>query len=139
MEGPVSSVKVSPQAFRQAMRQETERMLDEVMTAVNDAPDGAWINASEMKVRDVMAEYRRRVFEKALQMKTDAAEGAFSPGEPANRQADEQQGSGGAKHPDRQRPRESLASALAEPGRRRRGPGRRAAGRGGSDGEFGSP
>lgn len=90
MEGSVSSVKVSPQAFREAMRQETERMLDEVMTAVNDAPDGAWINASEMKVRDVMGEYRRRVFEKALQMKTDAAEGAFSPGGPGDGKATEE-------------------------------------------------
>lgn len=89
MEGSVSGVKVSPQAFRQAMRRETERMLDEVMAAVNDAPDGAWVNASEMKVRDVMGEYRRRVFEVALQMRTDAAEGAFSPGGPGDGRAAE--------------------------------------------------
>jgi len=55
-------------------------MLREVMQAVNQAPDGAWINGSENKVRDLIGEYRTRAFEKALQMRTDAAEGAFSPG-----------------------------------------------------------
>ena len=79
MEGSTRGVKVTPEAFRQAMRQATEQMLEAVMTAVNDAPDGAWINASEMKVRDVLGEYRRLVFEKALQMKGELAEGAFSP------------------------------------------------------------
>ena len=77
---PAEPAGVSPQAFVEAMRGETEQVLREVMEAVNRAPDGAWINASEMKVRDLMAEYRRRVFEQALQMKVEAAEGAFPPG-----------------------------------------------------------
>lgn len=80
MEDQVTVAKVSPEAFVAAMRQETEWMLRQVMGAVNDAPDGAWINGSERQVRDLLGEYRRRVYEKALQMKTDAAEGAFSPG-----------------------------------------------------------
>lgn len=90
MEGSVSRVPVvnrtpiSTDAFRDAMRAQTDQMLDQVMTAVNNAPDGAWIKASEMTVRSVLEEYRRRVFERALQLKCDAAEGAFSPGGPAN-------------------------------------------------------
>jgi hypothetical protein len=80
MEDLVEVGGVSPEAFVAAMRQDTERMLREVMVAVNCAPDGAWINGSERQVRDLLGEYRRRVFERALQMKTDAAEGAFSPG-----------------------------------------------------------
>jgi hypothetical protein len=76
----VGKAGVSPQEFVEAMRGETERVLREVMEAVNRAPDGSWINGSEMKVRDLMGEYRQKVFEKALQMRTDAAEGAFSPG-----------------------------------------------------------
>lgn len=72
--------QVSPQAFVEAMRPETEQLLQEVMAAVNAAPDGAWINDSEMQVRDLMGEYRRTVFEKALQMRANAAERAFSPG-----------------------------------------------------------
>lgn len=88
----MSQIQVSQSAFVEAMRQETEQMLSEVMAAVNRAPDGAWINASENIVRDRMAEYRRRTFEKALQMRADAAEGAFSPGGPGERQDVEKQG-----------------------------------------------
>jgi hypothetical protein len=88
----VTSAQVTPQAFVEAMRPQTEEMLREVMAAVNAAPDGKWINGSEMKVRDLLGEYRQKVFEKALQMKTNVAEGAFSPGGPGDRQADEEQG-----------------------------------------------
>ena len=84
MDGTVSGVRVSPEKFLDAMRQETEQMLGDVITAVNQAPDGAWINGSEMQVRDLLEEYRRRVFERALQMKTESAEGAFSPGGPGD-------------------------------------------------------
>lgn len=84
METVMDAVQVSPESFVVEMRQETEEMLRQVMEAVNKAPDGAWINGSEEKVRDVLGEYRRRVYEKALQMRTDAAEGAFSPGRRRN-------------------------------------------------------
>jgi hypothetical protein len=80
MEEVMVAARVSPESFVAEMRQETEEMLRQVVGAVNQAPDGAWIKGSEEKVRDVLAEYRRRVYEKALQMRTDAAEGAFSPG-----------------------------------------------------------
>ena len=93
MDGQMVGVTVSPESFAAAMRSETEKMLREVMEAVNQAPDGAWINGSEMQVRDLLGEYRRRVFEKALQMKVDAAEGAFSPDGPGHGQAAEKQGS----------------------------------------------
>jgi hypothetical protein len=84
MEGEMRSVQVSGDAFVEAMRRETEEMLRQVMEAVNKAPDGAWINGSENQVRDLLGDYRRRTFERALQMKTDAVEGAFSPGGPGN-------------------------------------------------------
>lgn len=83
-ESVMGAVRVSPESFVSEMRQETEEMLRRVMEAVNKAPDGAWINGSEGEVRDVLGEYRRRVYEKALQMRTDAAEGAFSPGRRPN-------------------------------------------------------
>ena len=92
MDGQMSRIQVSESAFVEAMRRETEQMLSEVMAAVNRAPDGAWINASENQVRDRMAEYRRRTFEKALQMRADAAEGAFSPGGRGKQSGVEKQG-----------------------------------------------
>ena len=51
------------------------------MQAVNDAPDGEWIARSEEQVRDLSAEFRKRVFEQAVQQRIDAAEAAFSPSE----------------------------------------------------------
>jgi len=91
MEGQIRGVEVPPESFVASMRRETEKMLREVMEAVNKAPDGAWINGSESQVRDLLGEYRRRVFERALQMKVDAAEGAFPPGGPGDGQAAEKQ------------------------------------------------
>lgn len=74
------AAKVPEQAFVESMREEMERVLAGVMRAVNDAPDGAWINGSEWKVHDAFEELRRLTYERALRMKTKAAEGAFSPG-----------------------------------------------------------
>jgi hypothetical protein len=119
MDGQMIGVAVSPESFCPAMRQENETMLREVMEAVNKAPDGAWINGSEMQVRDLLGEYRRRVFEKALQMKVDASEGAFSPNGPGDGQAAEKQGSWRPQRVDQQRAGERAAPATAVPGRRR--------------------
>jgi hypothetical protein len=54
-------------------------VLQSVMKAVNNAPDGDWIGGSEEQVRDLLADFRRQVFEKAVQLKVDAAEAAFPP------------------------------------------------------------
>ena len=61
------------------MREEMDRFAKQVMEAVNQAPDGEWISGSEEKVRDITAEMRQRLFERAVQERTDAAEAAFPP------------------------------------------------------------
>lgn len=71
--------QVPPEQFAEAMKQEMEQYLKDVMDAVNRAPDGEWIAGSEERVRDLSAEMRRRVFEKAMQKRLDAAEAAFPP------------------------------------------------------------
>ena len=86
-----SVVKV--ESYIEEMREMTEAMLREVVEAVNKAPDGAWINGSEMQVRDTLAVFRRKAYEKALQMRTDAAQAAFSPGGCSDGQAFAKQGS----------------------------------------------
>jgi len=71
--------------FKERMRAEMEKLLDEVASAVDDAPAGRIIRDSEEKVRDAFAEFRQKTFERALQMKVDAAEAAFPPsGQPGN-------------------------------------------------------
>ncbi len=74
-----ASPRVSPQQFAESMKEEVERYLKDVMEAVNRAPDGEWIAGSEERVRDLSAEMRRRVFERAMQRRVDAAEAAFPP------------------------------------------------------------
>ena len=74
-----SGCQVAPEKLVAAMEQEVQQYLQTVMQAVNNAPDGAWIAGSEESVRDLSADFRRRVFERAVQMRVDAAEAAFPP------------------------------------------------------------
>jgi hypothetical protein len=73
--------KVSREEYAKQMKAEMEGYLASVIDAVNEAPDGAWIAGSEEQVRDLSADFRRRVFERAVQMRVDAAEAAFPPSE----------------------------------------------------------
>lgn len=80
--------RVPPQEFADSMKQEMEQYLKEVMEAVNNAVDGEWISGSEEQVRDIAAEMRQRIFERAMQRRVDAAEAAFPPSARSdNRQA----------------------------------------------------
>jgi len=79
-----TSPRVSPEQFAESMKQEFEQYAKEVMEAVNDAPDGQWIAGSEEQVRQLSAEMRRKVFERAMQQRVDAAEAAFPPSAPSN-------------------------------------------------------
>ena len=83
---------VMAEAYVERMREITETMLRGVAVAVNKAPHGAWIKGSEMEVRDLLREYRRKAYETALQMRTDAAQAAFSPGGRNDGEAVAQQG-----------------------------------------------
>jgi len=75
--------QVPPEKFVETMKDEIEQYVKDVMQAVNQAPDGEWIAGSEERVRDLSAEMRRRVFEKAVQQRVDAAEAAFPPSAPS--------------------------------------------------------
>jgi hypothetical protein len=95
--------KVVVEAYLQRMQAKTEAMLRGVAAAVNAAPDGAWINGSEMQVRDLFADLRREAYEMALQMRLEVKQAAFSPGGPGGRSAAAEQRSGQPQHADRQR------------------------------------
>jgi hypothetical protein len=79
-----TSPRVSPEQFAESMKQEFEQFAKEVMEAVNDAPDGQWIAGSEEQVRELSAEMRRELFERAVQQRVDAAEAAFPPSAPSH-------------------------------------------------------
>ena len=73
--------KMDRNAYREQMRAEVERALREVADAVDNAPCGRVIRDSEEKARDALDRFRQAAYEKAVQMKVNAAEAAFSPSE----------------------------------------------------------
>ena len=84
----MTAPQVASDKLVESMQQEMQQYLQSVMKAVNNAPDGDWIGGSEEQVRNLSADFRRRVFEQAVQLKVDAAEAAFSPSaQPDDRQA----------------------------------------------------
>ena len=74
--------QLSPEALLESLRGRFEELCRSVADAVNQAPAGQVINASEEKVRDLFADFRRQAYQTALQLRIDAAEAAFSPGRP---------------------------------------------------------
>lgn len=78
-----TSPQVPPEEFVASMREEVDQYLQQIMDAVNQAPDGDWISGSEEKVRDIAAAMRRRVYEQAVQKRVDAADAAFPPSAPS--------------------------------------------------------
>jgi hypothetical protein len=75
----MSTPKVAPEDFVNAMQREMQEYLQSVMNAVNKASDGQWLADSEEPVRELSADFRRQAYEKAVQMRVDAAEAAFPP------------------------------------------------------------
>ena len=73
--------KLDRKAYEEQVRAEFERALREVADAVDGAPRGRVIRDSEEKARDALDRFRQVAYEKAIQMKVNAAEAAFPPSE----------------------------------------------------------
>jgi hypothetical protein len=71
--------KLDRKAYEEQMRAEFERALREVAEAVDSALQGRVIRDSEEKARDALDRFRQVAYEKAIQMKVNAAEAAFPP------------------------------------------------------------
>jgi hypothetical protein len=105
--------------FIAAMQAEVRQTLERIATAVNEAPDGNVISGSEIQVRDVMAEFRRKAFETAVQMRIDSTESSFSPSEGRIGGQQAEQGAVQPQHAERQRADRSETAAVVR-GRRRK-------------------
>jgi hypothetical protein len=68
-------------ALKRELTAEFQQSLGQAMDAVERAPDGSWISASEWEIRELFQKLSARAYERILQAKLDAAEtsGAFSP------------------------------------------------------------
>lgn len=63
----------------QQMQPNFERAMREVARAVNQAPDGQWIDASEEPVREAMSQLRQEVYQQMLQARLNEAQASFFP------------------------------------------------------------
>ena len=68
---------LSADTLQEQLRVRFEQLCRDVAAAVNQAPAGQIINASEEKVRDLLADFRLATYQVALQLRTDAAQAAF--------------------------------------------------------------
>jgi hypothetical protein len=71
--------QLSPDALVEALRSKLESVLRGVADAVNQAPPGQVINASEQKVCQLFADFRQLAYQTAVQLRLNAAEAAFPP------------------------------------------------------------
>jgi hypothetical protein len=76
---------ISADALIAQLRERFEQLCRGVADAVNAAPVGQVIRQSEEPVRDLLTDFRKEVFQAALQLQIDAAEAAFSPSGPDHR------------------------------------------------------
>jgi hypothetical protein len=70
---------LSAQDLLEQMRGQFEKLCSDVAAAVNAAPAGQVLNASEEKVRDLLAQFRLATYQAALQLRLQAAQAAFPP------------------------------------------------------------
>jgi hypothetical protein len=69
--------KITKKQLKQTLSVDIERLLDEVVEAMNTAKPGSIIDDSEEPVRDAAGQFRRMLFEKALELRCQSE--AFSP------------------------------------------------------------
>jgi hypothetical protein len=74
--------QLSAEQLRIQLQARFEKLCQAVADAVNQAPAGQVINASEEQVRDALADFRQTTYQTAVQLRLDAAQAAFSPSEP---------------------------------------------------------
>jgi hypothetical protein len=65
--------------LKELLKKDFEDCIAEVVEAIDAAKAGSIIDDSEEPVRTATGKLRQKIFEKALQMKIDAAQAAFSP------------------------------------------------------------
>ncbi len=70
---------LSADALLEQLRGRFEQLCQDVAAAVNQAPAGQVINASEEKVRDLLADFRQATYQAAVQLRTRRRASGFSP------------------------------------------------------------
>ncbi len=71
--------KLSASQLKKTLKEEFDGLIHEVVEAVNQAQPGRIIADSEERVRQASALFRQRLYERALQLRQQHSEAAFSP------------------------------------------------------------
>jgi hypothetical protein len=74
-----SQPQLSADALLEQLCGKFETLCRHVADAVNQAPAGQVLNASEEKVRDLLATFRQDTYQATMQLRLQAAEAAFPP------------------------------------------------------------
>ena len=69
--------RITKRQLKQALAIDIDRLVDDVVEAMNNAKPGSIIDDSEEPVRDAAGQFRRIIFEKALELRSQSE--AFSP------------------------------------------------------------
>ena len=70
---------IDDRKLKELLKKDFDDCIAEVVEAIDTAKAGSIIDDSEEPVRIATCKLRQKIFEKALQMKMDAAQAAFSP------------------------------------------------------------
>ena len=95
--------KISLDELKSVLGVDIEKLCREVVEAVNEARPGQIIADSEESVRDASAEFRERLYQKALELRQRRIEPSFSPSAQCENTELAQQGQADHKLSDRQR------------------------------------
>ena len=71
--------EIEIEKLKQSLKEDFEDCITQVVKAIDTAKAGSIIDDSEEAVRAATGKLRQKIFEKALQLKINAAEAAFSP------------------------------------------------------------
>jgi hypothetical protein len=69
--------RITKEQLKELLAEDLEAVLEQVAQAMNEARPGSIIDDSEELVREAAGEFRRRLFEKALELRSQRE--AFSP------------------------------------------------------------
>jgi len=89
--------RITKEQLRKVLATDMERLLEEVAQAVNEAKPGHIIDDSEELVRDAAGVFRQKLFEKALELRSQRE--AFSPCAQSGRSASDVEEQGNTDHP----------------------------------------
>lgn len=90
------------EVLKHQLTERFQQSLDSALKAVDQAPDGQWIAASEWEVRDIFQKLTADCFGRMIQQRIDqlpsASQSAFSPGAGSNAHAEQRKSSGARPH-----------------------------------------